>query len=133
MRIRYLSSPVTSGLTDVVFTGFDEADNQIIQQTMTEMGTSGIYYLDVTSPSVTWGIVESQTINSKDIVRLSPNIHDIATSLNFLKEFESGAWKIIGHQMIFYDHANNVIATYNLLDDAGNPATPATATQRIPV
>jgi len=130
--IRYLSSPVTNGLTDVVIDCYDEQNVFVQTLSLTEIDTTGVY--TATMPAnATWGIIRSQTLNSYDLVRLSPTIHDVLADLTQLKNVEFGAWKIQGSQMIFYDQNGTVIATFNLLDANGNPVTnPGLAMQRVP-
>lgn len=132
--VRFLISPKTSGLTDVVVDCYDETNTFIQTVSLTEIGTTGVYANTVPQNS-SWGIVYSVSANVYDLVRISPNLTELAATLTTLRDIELGAWKIQGSQMIFYDTTGTkVVATFNLLDATGNPTTsPSSAVQRVPV
>ncbi len=60
-------------------------------------------------------------------------INSIQTDLTRVKQIESGRWKIINNQMIFYDSDGvTPILTFDLKDENGNPIE-AFPKERVPV
>jgi len=50
------------------------------------------------------------------------HLDDIFASGEIVRQVESGRWKIVSNQMIFYaDNGTTPLLTFNLFDDAGNP------------
>jgi len=134
--VRYLITPITHGLTDVIVDVYDGLDAHLAQYTMTEIGNTGVYSASINvTTGDEWAIVSCPSMNLTDIVRVAPTIQDVYFDTQSLFKAEYGAWKIQGSQMIFYDQSGqNVIATFNLLDQNGNPVTnPSLAMQRVPV
>lgn len=73
----------------------------------------GNYIVEWRGSKITGDIYVKEEINVvKDF------ISDIATIL----KIENGNWKIENNQMKFYDSGNNLLYTYNLLDQLGNPS-----------
>lgn len=56
----------------------------------------------------------------------------VQADLEIVKQVETGRWKIIGNQMLFYDDTDSVILTFNLFDDGGLPSM-TTVFERVPV
>jgi len=53
----------------------------------------------------------------------SGDLNTIKTDVAFIKAIEGGRWKIVSHQMIFYDDDNTTeIARFDLFDITGDPA-----------
>ena len=59
------------------------------------------------------------------------DIDDVRSDLAFIKQIESGRWKIESNQMIFYGADGEPLITFNLKDSQGNP-TEMDAYERIP-
>ena len=75
------------------------------------------------------------TIPKTAIVGEDLVVRDFAkqVDLEIVKKIETGRWKIVGNQMLFFDtDGTTVLLTYNLLDDAGFP-TMASVFERVPV
>lgn len=61
------------------------------------------------------------------------NIDEIKTIVELIKDVETGNWRIIDSQMIFYKPDNTELFRVDLLQADGTPATATTATQRVRV
>lgn len=62
-----------------------------------------------------------EEISVKDIAE-QVTLTLVETDVELIKQVETGRWKIIANQMLFYDETDTVILTFNLFDDAGFPS-----------
>jgi len=92
--------------------------------------TSGIT-VSGTAPTVV-EIREEMESEGNMLDRVDTNVSGMVTDLTYLRQYETGRWKIVNRQMLFYDSdGTTVIATYNLLDENGN-ATDSLPSERVP-
>lgn len=50
----------------------------------------------------------------------------MSSSVETIRQFSEGRWRIVGDQMLFYDKDNTtLVATFNLYDDTGSPTMDA--------
>lgn len=130
-----------TGSTGVGYTLLDAIGNIVNGRTTTGVYElmSGCYAANVTYPSsfngqILWDCPASGSLGPAVAVE----VHDfrvsdtwvetngLTGSIQSLLDVSYGRWKIVGTQMLFYKADNvTLVATYNLLDDSGNPTSDA--------
>ena len=107
---------------------------------ITDEGTSGAACFDFTPLSYSTKIVVEYAPPDTEIIEMgtsglteeeSANLAAMGTNLAFIKAIESGRWKILNNQMIFYDANDDELITFDLKDKSGN-ATNINVYERIP-
>jgi len=92
--------------------------------TITVTGT-GYVYNNALGTVVYDETVPTQLSNvASDINSLSSNLTLVAADVTTLKKIESGSWRILNNQMIFYDtNGTTPLFTFDLFDENGNPTS----------
>jgi len=129
LPVRYLVHPNTSGLTDVSMTLYDETNAVISSHVLVEIGTSGVYGLNVNIATniYCWALITSATAQISDIIRLTPSIVTLDNDLTYLSQAETGTWKRVGSLLNYYDKNMVLIAQYELQTATGTPTSDPTA------
>ena len=119
VRIIYESKRLLTGLTTKI-TVWDNGMNVVVNdQNMTEL-SNGIYYYDYV-PSANGNFTYMCDCTAQP--RRLTGLFYVDDTLTFLKDIEGGKWQIVGNQMVFYNQTGDeVVATFNLFNNAGNPA-----------
>jgi len=117
----------TNLLVDVQYNG-----TTIYTSPLTEEGTTGVYSVqwDSSLSSIIEGDVyetrylEDTSILSMEEVLFDNSILEIKENVELIKGIETGRWRIVNNQMIFYaDDNTTVLAQFNLYDKTGSPAS----------
>ena len=113
-----------SGLT-ITYEVRKSSDNTLISSgTMSEIGTTGVYKASVTFTAIgQYHVLYTFPIGYRNQVETINVIDPIAkqSDLETIKQIETGRWKMVGNQMIFYEDDNvTEICRFNLFDAAGN-------------
>jgi len=129
LPVRYLVRPYTTGLTDISMTLYDETDTVISNHVLVEIGTTGVYGLNVNIASniYCWALITSVTAQLSDIIRLTPSTVTLNADLTYLTQAETGTWKRTGSILDYYDKNMVLIAQYELQTATGTPTSDPTA------
>lgn len=130
-----------TGSSGVGYTLIDAAGNTVNPRTTTGVYElmSGCYAANVAFPNsfngqILWDCPQTGSLASVVAVeahdfRISDTwveTNGLTGSIQSLLDVSYGRWKIVGNQMLFYKADNvTLVATFNLLDDAGNPTNDA--------
>lgn len=145
LRVTDLFGQAKTDITSVTFRIYHRVAGSIVQDIVqTAMSGSGsLWYYSVASGLANAGeyVIEYTITDTSNEVYLQTEQlevgyleSDIATiklDVNFIKQIESGRWKIENNQMKFYDTYDNVILTFNLFDENNKP-TNDSAMERVP-
>lgn len=97
-------------------------------------GSNGIYKYSFVAPTgIQRMIADVSAVDPVAYGTESVCVSALTNNMNLIKKIESGGWKIINNQMIFYDeNGTTELFTFDLLDSNGNPST-TTVYERKPV
>ena len=114
MELHDLSYPGSAVSVDLV------GGTILIGASCTE-GTVDIYGTGTVINNALGTVVTNHTLDNSTSV-VSSDLALAASDITTLKKIESGTWKIINHQMIFYDtDGSTPLFTFNLFDEEGGP------------
>jgi len=85
------------------------------------VGQYVVEYVVTDSGGITARVAEDLIV--RDIARDSV-LSLVQSDMSIVKKVETGRWRIVNNQMVFYDDDGvTPVLTFNLLDDAGNPSS----------
>ena len=90
-----------------------------------KVDTNNIRTVDVPAIEADIAVVDAKLVVIKTGVKGTDNIFDVVTntaiSIDDIHAIETGKWRIVANQMIFYDPFGVPLFKFNLKDAAGNP------------
>lgn len=150
-RAVFHDNSYTSGLTNVRVYVYNDS-GLVSFDSMTEIGSTGLYYKDLSLAAGNYILVRTDIISGYKmpaetiqvvydnldntvfasiydlvlgfIFTIEPTLLSIQNSISFISAIELGDWKLEGSQLIFRDKDSGAeLARFNLLDASGNPTT----------